>query len=196
MSTENLKSLAITQLDAAAGGGLVTPGTGQSASGYGAEGFQKEVNAVISPTNGATVGSVYQFARVPSNATIKHIRSVVTGTVGVSGFSADVTIAYADAADSPQLGQPEATVVTAALFAAAHDFHGDTVGVPVELTFLNQAAGKYGTLVGMNQPLWQAAGLAADPGGYFDIVLVSTNATNGLTSVSIMLAVEFQTAGQ
>lgn len=171
MATENLSSAAIANIDAAppvrGTGGL--EGSGKLESKLGS----------VQPSNGVTLGSVYRLARVPSNCSIKHVLIEETGTI--TTLTGDITLYYSDETlDQTGSSQGNSGLVNSlsgasALFATA--FATTATGV---ITDVVDKAGNYPPPNRVKK-LWQAAGLASDPGGYFDVVMVTT-ATNSLTA--------------
>lgn len=175
--TENLKSAAITALDTVP---IIANNAGQGASGY-----VRAVGAWITPTSAAGVGSTYKLVRIPTTACVKHV--LVEGAAETAG-SYNIGLNYSD---GPLTGAYDGTpvsvagtVINATLFASAFSF-ASAVAEPTDV--VNQAGNYPVTL--RNEPLWQAAGLTADPGGWFDVVLVST--VNDTVGALIGLEVEF-----
>jgi hypothetical protein len=76
-----------------------------------------------------------------------------------------------------------AAAISAALFASAVDCSGAVA------TDITNESGTY-TLDKRTQPLWQAAGLASDPGGYFDIVATvnTTAVTTGTGKIGLRVS--------
>jgi hypothetical protein len=181
MTAEVIKSTVITNLDA-------TPPVRGTAGAGGPAMFMNRQFGSVQPQTGATSGSVYRLARVPSNAYALRIQGLTDGTI--TTLTGDVTIYYSDQAlDEVGSGQGNSGLVNSlsgasSLFNQAHAFGSDTRGAFVELTDVTQNYGpaKWG------QPLWQAAGLSSDPGGFFDVVVLTT-ATNSLTNGANLAAV-------
>lgn len=178
MTTEALKSTSITNSDA-------TPRVANQA-GKGAHSATKEVDDFVTTTSGVTTGSTYRIVRIPSNAIVK---SVVVETEAMGGSSAvDIGLYYADAPDSAPANQSAGVgaVISAAFFASAQSLVSALT--PTNVT---NESGTY-TLNKRSQPIWQAAGLATDPGGKFDIVLTSTATitTGARVGLNVRLAVE------
>jgi hypothetical protein len=112
-------------------------------------------------------------------------------------FTADITLGYPSAVSNNSAGQDliASSVVNslsgaASFFAASHAFASDTAGVPVDVTFKNvgNAAGYKPST--SQKPLWQAAGLSFNPGGMFDIILLTTTNNSG-ANVNVQLVVEY-----
>ncbi len=165
MGTEAIKSTNITGLDA-------TPAT-KLRGGYGAGDGLKCVTASLTVTTTKDTGSTYQLVRVKTTASIK---SIVLDSAALSASTAmDFGVYYSSAND----GTPAAlrgTVYDA-------DFFADAVALTsaVRATDITNEAGHY-TIDKHVQPLWQAVGMSADPGGYLDIVATAT-ATTAATGV-------------
>ena len=126
----------------------------------------------------ASVTSTYRLVRVPSNCKIKNIffesEAQTQGTF-------DVGLYYsASSIDSALAGVVVPSCQT--LFASAVDC------TSVVRTDCTNESGNY-TLLKRNQPIWQAAGLTTDPGGYFDIVatVVSVAVTTGTGKLGVVV---------
>jgi hypothetical protein len=162
MAVDHIKTTAITSLDA---GTAVTAGEGTHA-------VLKEVGGFMTATASSSVNSTYQFARVPSNCKVK---SMIFESEAQSAAAIDIGVYRAS---DGQGGQPTTLLAAAAvnqtLFATAV-----SCATAVTRTDVVNESGSY-TLDKRNQPLWQAAGLTSDPGGFFDIVgTVTTAVTTG-----------------
>ena len=161
--TSNLKSTAITNLDA-------TPAV-ISTTGEGAEGHLRENDAYLSTVSADLAASTYQLVRVRSNVKMK---SLIFEAQAMSAGKVDLGLYYSDdTRDGTSLAH-SGTVINASLFSGDIDC-SSAVGPTEELTEANSF-----TPLMRQQPLWQAAGLASDPGGRFDIV--ATCHTTGITT--------------
>lgn len=188
MATEALKSTVITNLDA-------TPPV-RGTAGEGSWAYTAQADAYVVPTTGATTGSLYRMVRLPSTAIVKKVEvqhCLISGGT-LTTFTADVTIYYSDnTLDMVGAGQGDSGLVnslsgSSALFADAHAFGSDTAGAFVDVT---DSAGNYPASL-VNEPLWQAAGLSSDPGGFFDIVFLTDGATNSISgTVQMAIRVSF-----
>jgi hypothetical protein len=182
MTTEALKSTAITNADA-------TPPV-RSTAGAGGQGNLQSVLGVVTPSNGVTTGSTYRMVRLPSNCYVKHIYWQYSGTLTTWDF--DCTIYYSDLGlDETGASEGDTGVVnslsgSSALFAHAVDADGATAGVIADITNQNNAY----LPAQQNEPLWQAAGLASDPGGFFDVTLVMTD-TASVTTATVAVEAQF-----
>lgn len=168
MAVVNLKGAAITNRDAVPtviNDGRLERGTLKSAVGF--------VTAGTTDTGGATysVGTSYVLASLPSTAMV---RNVLLSCAALTSGVASIGVAQ-NTKNSAGLAYPAAINATAtALFASAQSL----ATALVKSNITNQS-GNY-TLTKQEQPLWQAAGLTADPGGTLDIVvLVTTSLTAG-----------------
>jgi hypothetical protein len=219
MTAENKQSSQIATLDGypftGVGGGSQT---GRLTAGMGAGGNIQQLEGTVTPVSGSTTGSYYQMVRVPSNAIIKQVEVAFQGT-SITTFVADVTIGISDSTidgTSPAnqvvpsgltttanayIANPAATTTgltgAAALFTRGLILSSAVVGTVYDVTWGNTTnsgagTGNGGTFTFANsqQPLWQAAGYASDPGGFFDIVLYETS-TESLSAAVIMLRVRF-----
>lgn len=162
MAVSALKSAPITNLDSTP----VVPNT----TGEGGPGHLRYTDGFVTAVAADSIGSTYRLARVPSNAKVKSVwleseaQAVGAGNVGVY---------YSDAAFDGTPAANSGLVVSASLFGAAV-----SLAAASSADVTNQS-GNY-TLDKRTQPLWQAAGLTADPGGFLDVVVtLSTAITTG-----------------
>ena len=159
MAVVTLKSAPITNLDATP----VVPNT----VGQGSAGRLNHVNGFVTTTAADDIASKYILARIPSNAVVKQVifESEDQGATG----AADVGLYYSTSTVDGTQKDLQGDVIDADLFASA-----------VVLTAASRAdvtaeSGQY-TLNERNMPIWQAAGLTSDPGGFFDVVATLTAA--------------------
>ena len=155
MAVDHVKSATITNLDASP----VVIGTAGEGAGA----------VLLSISSGDVIGiaassidATYQFVRVPSNCKIKQLLfSSEAQAVGTM----DIGLYYAtDGLGNRPTSLLVAATINRTLFAAAYSVAAasaqlDVLGISNSFSPLKR-----------NQPLWQAAGLATDPGGNFDIV--------------------------
>ena len=164
----NLKSTPITNRDAAPpviNDGRLERGVLKSAIGY--------VTAGTTDTGNTTyaTGSTYVIASLPSTAMVRNV--LLTCAALTSGV---VSIGVGkNTANSAGNAYPAAiSAIATALFASAQ-----SVASALSKSNVTNQSGHY-TFDKQSQPLWQAAGLSADPGGTLDIViLVTTSLTAG-----------------
>ncbi len=154
MAVENLKSTSVTNDDA-------TPIVLNS-PGAGGLFRLHEIDDYVTLSASASVGSTYRVVRVPTNAKVK---SVVLESEAQGAGKVQIGV-YA-----PNGG----AVVSVNLF-------GNDIDLASAVSPTNEVAqsGNY-TLDKRKQPLWQAAGAASDPGGFYDIALTvhTTAVTTG-----------------
>ena len=171
MATENLKSATVTNLDA-------SPIVANTAGEGGAAGRVVVSSDYSTASLSASVTSTYRLVRVPSNCKIKNIffesEAQTAGTFDIGLYYSSSTI------DSSLAGVVVPSCQT--LFASAIDCSA------VVRTDCTNESTNY-TLLKRNQPIWQAAGLTTDPGGYFDIVatVVSVAVTTGTGKLGVVV---------
>lgn len=165
MSVDHVKSTPITNLDASP--------VVQNTAGEGGPAPLKSISSgnVVGVAS-SSINATYQFVRVPSNAKLKQM---LFASEAQAAGAIDLGVYYATDGEG---GKPTsllaANAISQALFASA-----------IALTSASQATdvlNESGTFTPdkQNQPLWQAAGLSSDPGGYLDIVgTLSTAITTG-----------------
>lgn len=174
MAVDHVKSATITNLDA-------SPIVANTA-GEGAAGALLAITGIATGVASSSIDATYQMVRVPSTAKIKRLFfQTATQAAGVT----DVGLYYATDGVG---GQATSLLVAAAInrvfFATAIALTTTTV----QDVTCNPITSGY-TLDKHNMPLWQAAGLATDPGGFFDIVLSLTTAITtggGLMSLDVI----------
>lgn len=162
MTTELLKSISITDMDA-------SPVIRDSA-GKGRPGALQQVNDYITTTTGKTVGSIYRFVRVPSNCKVKAI--TLDSAAQGSSTAFDFGAYYSDDPSDPNYKANAGAVISAGFFATAVDCSS-----AVRATNITNESGSY-TVDKTNKDLWDALGLATDPKGYFDLAATSTATIN------------------
>ena len=121
--------------------------------------MQRSAHGAVTAVTADSIGSTYIMASIPSTAMV---RSVKLSNAALTSGAANIGV-YQPTAKSN-------VAISAALFAAAESLA--TAQSHVDVT--NQS-GTYTPLL-EEQPLWQAAGLAADPGYALDIVVTLTAA--------------------
>lgn len=163
MATEALKSTPITNAEA-------TPAT-KNNSGV-AGGAMRQSVATIEANAAGDAGSTYRMVRVPSNAT------------GISlifacddlGTTATVNVGLHDTTANG------GAVVDADFFASAVNCNTAAVAP----THIEHESGVYG-IEDIEQPLWQALGLSADPGKDYDVVVTSVGDIDQDGTISVKL---------
>jgi len=161
MAVDHVKSTAITSLDA-------SPAVISTAGEGGRSLLQSISSGDVIGVASSSINATYQFVRVPSNCKVKQ---VIFDSEAQAAGAVDIGVYYATDGTG---GQPTsllaAAAISQALFASAVAL--TSLSQPTDVT---NESGTY-TPAKRNQPLWQAAGLTADPGGYFDIVGTLTTA--------------------
>lgn len=154
MAVDHVKSATITNLDA-------SPAT-QNTAGEGAGGLLKEISGYATAVASSSADATYQLVRIPSNCKVK---SIIFESEAQGAGKFDLGLYYAT---DGQGGKPTSLLAAAAI---DQDFFATVIdcAAAVTPTEVVNESGSY-TLDKRNQPIWQAAGLTADPGGSFDIV--------------------------
>jgi hypothetical protein len=160
MGTSTLKSAPITNLDAIP----AVPNT----TGEGSPGYIREVGGFVTAVAADAAGSTYRLARVPSNAKVKHVfftsEAQGAGKVQLGVYYSDSTI------DGTAVANQGVVVPTTGVNFFANDIDITAAVNSVDEVTQNMATAGANNLSLVNQPLWQALGLTADPGGYLDVV--------------------------
>lgn len=170
MAVDHVKSSFITNLDS-------NPSVANTA-GEGGPAPLKSIDGWVTTVASSSVDATYQICRVPSNAKVKSVY-LEAGAQGAGAF--DIGVYYATDGEGKQpTALLAAAAISRALFASAVDCASAVT------TDVTNESGTY-TLDKRTQPLWQAAGLSADPGGYFDVVMTvtTTAVTTGATKVGL-----------
>ena len=163
MAVVTTKSTAITNRDAVPAvinDGRIEKGALRSTHGY------------ISAANGDSIGSKYILAALPTTAMV---RKVLLSCDAITSGAADIGV-YRNTKDG-------GAAVSAGLFGTAV-----SIATALSNSDVTNESTTY-TLDKQEQPLWQAAGLSADPGGTLDIVATLTAAAAAAGKVG--LAVEY-----
>lgn len=155
---------------------LSTPLTNSNAApqvantaGKGAGYRTRKVDGVVASANGDSIASQYRAVRIPSNAMVKAVYIESTALGGTA--AADVGLYYPATSNDLAVGQTALAAVDADFFATAVSLVS-----ALALTVITNESATY-TLDKRYQPIWQAAGLSADPGGKFDVVATLTAAS-------------------
>lgn len=167
MATENLKSTPITNLD--------TIPVSRDTSGEGGGGYVRNKGGYSAPSASASAGSTYRLVRLPSNAKVKQI---LFESAAQAAGKFNLSVYYSD---STQDGTPPGVQGVIVPTTGDQFFASDIdCASAVAITDVTNESGNY-PIDKRNQPLWQALGLASDPGGFMDIVAVvhTTAVTTG-----------------
>lgn len=134
----------------------------------------KATQGYVTTANGDSATSTYVVCSVPSTAVVQQIL-LSCGALGGS-CAADVGVYY-----------PTTTAGAAGAVVDA-DFFGSAVSLVSALNNSDVTAesGVY-TIAKRQQPLWQATGLTADPGGVLDIVVTLTADTAAAAAVGLLV---------
>lgn len=171
MAISNIKDASIIGLDAVP---RIAPTTGKGASGY-----LREQSGHVVTVAADSQNSIYQLVRLPFSAKVK---DVLFESAAQAAGTFDVGVYYATDGSN-------ALSKTALLAADAidQDFFATLIAVTsaVARTDITNESGLY-TIDKREQPLWQALGLAADPGGNADIcITIVTAITTGAARAGI-----------
>jgi hypothetical protein len=168
-------------------------------AGKGAPGALVNVSASVALNLAAAddVGSTAQMVRVPTNAIVKSVDLVLL--TGGSAGKYDLGVYYSNLPYSPSGASTTlvAATIDADFFAASLDCGGATsallirpgksIGYDGVAAAIAVPAPPW-TADDVNRPLWEAVGLSADPKGFFDLVLTTTEVAGtggGLAMVSV-----------
>ncbi len=163
MAVVDRKSQVITDLDA-------TPRVASDSYEHGGN-LQAYVGS-ITPATDDSANSIGRLVRVPS--TIRVTKLTLSAADFTSAGVANIGVYYAVGHAASPLGG----VIDADYFASLLDFAASTgMGVTDGTSVINESTTN--TLTKQTQPLWQALGLSADPGGWFDIAYTITTAFDG-----------------
>ena len=128
-------------------------------------------------------GTKYLLVRVKSTVKVKNV--ILESAAQGASMAVNVGVYYADDVRflAPGVAPLVGTVISAAFFGSAV-----VLTSAVAPTDVVNESGTY-TLAKRDEPLWQALSLAANPGGYFDIVLTTTAAGTGGALVGLRVGV-------
>lgn len=175
MGTSHLKSPAITALDAAPPLVPLTEGI------YGMARL-KEVDGYVTAVAADAALSTYQLCRVPTNAVLK---SLVFGSDAQGAGQVQLGLYYSDSTVDGTPAAVQGTVVSGQVAC----FHAGINMAAAVASF--EVLGPVFKGAQMQKRLWDAAGLSADPGGYFDIVATvnTTAVTTGTGEIRLRATV-------
>jgi len=171
MAVDHVKSTQITNADA-------RPAVANT-TGEGGPGRLLEVFGYATAVASSSVDATYQLVRIPSNCKVK---SIIFESEAQTAGTFDIGLYYATDGEG---GKPTsllaANAISQAFFASA--VNCASAVTPTEVV---NESGTY-TLDKRNQPIWQAAGLTTDPGGFLDIVatVVSVAVTTGTGKLGV-----------
>jgi hypothetical protein len=160
MAVVTVKSTAITNRDASPrviNDGRLERSTVKNATGFAAV------------TSGDSIASKYILAQIPSTAIVKDVKLTCSAITTCAG---DVGLYRPTASDGTA-----GTVISAAFFSAANSLASalNKSSVMTQTTY---------TFSKREQPIWQAAGLTSDPGGFLDVAITLTAAAGSAGTVA------------
>lgn len=167
MTTEALKSTAITNLDA-------SPIVANTA-GHGAPSTLKQVDGYVTISASMAAGSTYRLVRLPTKAILKHL-FFESGAQGAGKFN--LSAYYSDSTtDGTTVANQGVIVPTTGDQFWASDI--DCASAVASADKVNESGNN--TLALRQKQLWDALGLTSDPGGFIDVVAVvhTTDVTTG-----------------
>lgn len=173
MAVDHVKSSYITNLDS-------KPSVANTA-GEGSAGRLHSVEGSAVAVASSSADATYQLVRIPSNCKVKRI--IWDGAAQTAG-KFDLGLYYAtDGENKAPTALLAAAAINQAFFAAVIDNASAVVARDV-----TNDGGTY-TIDLRTQPIWQAVGLASDPGGCFDVVATvkTTAVTTGTGRFGISL---------
>lgn len=153
MGTSLLKSVPLTNLDTIP----VVPNT----AGEGAPGYDKAAFGFITAVAADAAGSIYRLQRIPSNA---KVNSILFESEAQGAGKVQLGLYYSTSTVDGTAPANQGLVIDAKFF--SDDIDCTSAVLPTEKVF---GTGGTNTMNKRNQPIWQAAGLASDPGGFFDV---------------------------
>jgi hypothetical protein len=175
MAVEALKSTSITNLDASP----VVPNT--AGEGAGAPQLVQSEYVTVSALASAT--STYRMIRV---ATTVKLKELILESEAMGAGAINISVYYSDSTtDGTAVANQGVIVPTTGNQFFASDINLASAQNNVQV--MNES-GNNG-LANRNLPFWQALGLTADPGGFFDIVAVvhTTDITTGAAKLGLRL---------
>jgi|SRR5882724_8780734 len=154
MGTSALKSAPITNLDAIP----VVPNT----TGEGAPGYVRAEYGFVTAVAADAALSTYRLCRVPSNA---KFQSLIFQSEAQGAGKVQLGLYYSTSTVDGTQVSLQGTAIDVKFF--SDDIDLTSAVLPGEKIF---GTGGSNTPDKRNQAAWQAAGLASDPGGFFDVV--------------------------
>ena len=176
MAVEALKAIAITNADA-------TP-IKPNAAGAGAPGIMREIDGFVTISAAASVASTYRMCRIPTNAKVK---SVTLESEAQGAGKINLSVYYSDSTtDGTAAANVGVIVPTTGDQFFASDVDLASLVTPTNVT--NESTNY--SLDKRQKALWDALGLATDPGGFFDVVAVvhTTAVTTGTGKMGVRVS--------
>lgn len=169
MATEAIKATAITNLDA----------NPAARTTRGKQAVQKAF-ASVTATTAKDNGSTYQMVRVRSDEIPYSIQAWLDGAV--TTLTGDLTLYYSDLAMDGTDVNAGTGAVAAHVFQTAKAMAAVTS--PTELFLGGNITGS-----SLGKPFWKLAGLSSDPGGFMDIVFLTTTTNSGTGVLNMVVEV-------
>lgn len=166
MAVVNTKATAITNADA-------TPVTNNPTRLQ--NGRVKESVGTVEAANGDSIGSTYRLARLHSSW---RISQVLLSCDAITTCAADVGVYDVAAVNA-------GAVVDADFFASAQSLAAALVNSDIGHEADAADAGAGFGLADVEKPLWQALGLSADPGKWYDLVATLTAAAGSAGTIAV-----------
>lgn len=158
MAVETVKSSSITNADASP---YVRDTQGSTQPAH-----LKFVDDYVTIPASSSDNSVLRVVRIPTTAKVKRV-TIESEAQGAGHVN--VGLYYSSSTqDSPGADDLAGAVIDEDFFASEVDLAAAVV--PTDIT----SEGGFYTLDERGMPIWQAVGLSADPGGYFDVALTVT----------------------
>lgn len=157
--TSTLTSGAITNLNA-------IPAVA-NVSGEGAPGYLESVSGYCVPVAADAAGSTYRFVRLQSNVKVKQ---VLLANEAQGAGKIQLGLYYSNATNDGTTPSNQGALITNCVDFFASDIDLTSAIAQTDETFQNETGANAYKLANNNQPLWQAAGLSTDPGGFIDVV--------------------------
>lgn len=173
MAVDHVKSTPITNSDA-------SPAVANTAGEGGPAPLKVTSSGSVVALASSSQNATYQFCRVPSTAIIK---ALFFESAAQGAGTIDIGVYYAT---DGLIGRATSLLAADAI---DQDFFASDVAVTAAsqpTNVINESGTN--TPAKQNQPLWQALGLSADPGGNFDIVgTVDTAITTGTGAMGMTI---------
>lgn len=160
MAVVTTKSTAVTNRDAIPR--VINDGRFERAS-------VKNAYGMVAVVSGDSIASKYILAQIPTTAVVKDVKLSISAITTCAG---DIGLYNPTAKDGTA-----GTVISAAFFSAANSL----ASALNKATIMTQTT--Y-TFAKREQPIWQAAGLTSDPGGFLDVVVTLTAAAGSAGNIS------------
>lgn len=172
MAVVNLKSTMITNRDA-------VPAVLTDA--YVANGEMLEAEGYVAPANGDSIASIYRMCSVPSNARVTSVLMQCSALGAGATFDIGVYWPTFIPVGAGLSAANQGLAILQAFFASAIDVSAALA----QLEYINESGTN--TIAKQEMPLWQAIGLASDPGIDLDIcaTVTAAMAAAGFASVKV-----------